>query len=65
MSAPTRCLRHLRWLAYCEDCTAWHLSRAIAARDAAVRDAVGGRPPVLTLVPAIADRPARALTVAA
>jgi hypothetical protein len=53
-------------LAYCEDCTAWHLSRAIAARDAAVRDAVvGGRPPVLTLVPATADRPARALTVAA
>ncbi|HEX2075298.1 MAG TPA: hypothetical protein VHF92_16055 [Geodermatophilus sp.] len=33
---PPRCLRHAsRWLASCADCTAWHLSRQLAARDAA------------------------------
>jgi hypothetical protein len=67
MSAPTPCLRHSRrWLAYCDDCTAWHLSRAIAARDAAARDTAArdtavrdatarGTAPALTLVPP-ADR---------
>jgi hypothetical protein len=31
MSAPTPCLRHPHaWLAYCDDCTAWHLARQLA-----------------------------------
>ena len=37
MSATTPCLRHTarRWLASCDACTAWQLTRQIAARDAA------------------------------
>jgi hypothetical protein len=23
----TRCFRHIRWIANCPDCTAWHLAR--------------------------------------
>jgi hypothetical protein len=34
------CTRHARtiWMAYCQDCTTWHLAAAIARRD-------GTRPP--------------------
>jgi hypothetical protein len=48
MSAPTPCYRHRTWLVHCDDCTTWHLARAIAARAA-----VPPTPsvPVLTLVP--------------
>jgi hypothetical protein len=54
MSAPTPCLRHSehKWLAYCSDCTTWHLARLLAARENAARDNAAG-----------ADR--RRLTVAA
>jgi hypothetical protein len=40
MSAPTPCLRHSehKWLAYCSDCTTWHLARLLAARENAARD---------------------------
>jgi hypothetical protein len=40
MSAPTPCLRHSehKWLAYCSDCTTWHLARLFAARENAARD---------------------------
>ncbi len=62
MSAPLPCLRHSRtWLAYCDDCTAWHLGRQIAAREAArTRTA-----PVLTLVTSTGRPPAGALRPAA
>jgi hypothetical protein len=35
MSIPAPCTRHARrvWLAYCPDCTAWHLAIQIARRD--------------------------------
>ena len=45
MTASTPCLRHSArvWLASCEDCTAWHLSRQIkrptSASDARPRSA--------------------------
>jgi hypothetical protein len=53
------CYRHSahRWLAYCDDCTAWHLGRQIAARTRVA--------PVLTLVSPVDHRPARALRPAA
>jgi hypothetical protein len=40
MSAPTPCLRHSehKWLAYCSDCTTWHLARLLAARENAARN---------------------------
>jgi hypothetical protein len=55
-TGPRPCHRHpaTRWLAYCDDCTAWHLGRQIAAREAArTRTA-----PVLTLVHPTGRRPA-------
>lgn len=51
MSAPMPCLRHpYAWLAYCEDCTAWHLSRQFARRAATAPGAahVDTRPRHLT-----------------
>jgi hypothetical protein len=72
MSAPIPCLRHTerKWLAYCDDCTAWHLARQIAARDAAARDTTALAPrltaaPRLTVVPAVARGPVPALTAVA
>jgi hypothetical protein len=62
-TGPRPCYAHTahRWIASCDDCTAWHLGRQIAARDAArTRTA-----PVLTLVPPIDRRPAAALRTAA
>jgi hypothetical protein len=40
MSTPTSCLRHSehKWLAYCSDCTTWHLARLFAARESAARE---------------------------
>jgi hypothetical protein len=34
MPSPTRCHRHAVdvWMAYCPDCTAWHLTAQIARR---------------------------------
>jgi hypothetical protein len=74
MSAPIPCLRHTerKWLAYCDDCTAWHLSRQIAARDAAARD-IAARDviprmtvaPRLTVVPAVTRGSVPALTAVA
>jgi hypothetical protein len=34
MSVPAPCTRHARttWMAYCPDCTAWHLAVQIARR---------------------------------
>ncbi|RFU22483.1 hypothetical protein [Geodermatophilus marinus] len=53
MSAPRPCYRHSgRWMAYCDDCTSWHLSRAIAARDAAGHDHTASTAAVVTLRPA-------------
>ena len=55
-TGPRPCHRHpaTRWLAYCDDCTAWHLARQIAAREVAgTRSA-----PVLTLVHTTGRRPA-------
>jgi hypothetical protein len=49
MSAPTPCYRHRTWLVHCDDCTAWHLARAITARDDTARRTVSA--PALTLVP--------------
>jgi hypothetical protein len=65
MSAPTPCLRHTehKWLAYCSDCTTWHLARLIAARDNAARDN-GARVPTTTR-PAVVRTDRRHLTVAA
>jgi hypothetical protein len=60
MTASTRCYRHSHWLASCDDCVAWHLPRAIAARDAAARRGAE----VLTLVPATARRPRPVLRAA-
>jgi hypothetical protein len=60
MSTSTRCFRHTYWLASCDDCTAWYLPRAIAARDAAARRSAE----VLTFVPAGARRPLPALHAA-
>ncbi|MBB3086214.1 hypothetical protein [Geodermatophilus sabuli] len=54
MSAPTPCYRHRTWLVHCEDCTTWHLARAVAARDAASSTATAS---VLTLVPTGSRRP--------
>ncbi|MGY1823247.1 hypothetical protein [Geodermatophilus sp. SYSU D00079] len=69
MSAPIPCLRHTerRWLAYCGDCTAWHLARQIAARDAAAGDLAPRVPavPRLTVVPAAAPGAVPALTAVA
>ena len=62
-TGPRPCYKHTahRWLAYCDDCTAWHLGRQIAAREAArTRTA-----PVLTLVVSSGRRPAAALRPAA
>jgi hypothetical protein len=62
-TGPRPCHRHsaARWLAYCDDCTAWHLGRQIAAREAArTRTA-----PVLTLVTSTGRPPAGALRPAA
>ena len=74
MSAPIPCLRHSerKWLAYCDDCTAWHLARQIAARDAAARDLAARDLPLrispaarLTVVPAVAGGSVPALTAVA
>ncbi|MFW3173088.1 hypothetical protein [Geodermatophilus sp. CPCC 206100] len=74
MSAPIPCLRHTerKWLAYCDDCTAWHLARQIAARDAAARTTTAvditarvSATPRLTVVPAAARSAVPALTAAA
>ena len=56
-TASRPCYRHTvhRWMASCDDCTAWHLGRQIAARDAAGTWTA----PVLTLVPPTDRRPAR------
>ncbi|SDN06764.1 hypothetical protein SAMN05660642_03987 [Geodermatophilus siccatus] len=62
-TGPRPCSKHTacRWLAYCDDCTAWHLGRQIAAREAArTRTA-----PVLALVRSTDRRPARLLRLAA
>ena len=62
-TGPRPCYTHTahRWIASCDDCTAWHLGRQIAARDAArTRTA-----PVLTLVPPAGRRSAAALRTAA
>ena len=62
-TGPRPCYRHSahRWLAYCDDCTAWHLGRQVAAREAA-----GARTtPILTLVHSTDRRPAAALRRAA
>ena len=57
-AADTVCTRHgaHRWMAYCADCTAWHLGRQIAARATAS---------VLTLVTDAARRPEPRLSPAA
>ncbi|MGY1763975.1 hypothetical protein ACI79G_21635 [Geodermatophilus sp. SYSU D00779] len=61
-AADTPCPRHgmHRWMAYCADCTAWHLGRQIA-----VRGAVGPTASVLTLVTGAARRPEPRLDPAA
>jgi hypothetical protein len=62
-TGPRPCCKHTahRWLAYCDDCTAWHLGRQIAAREAArTRTA-----PVLTLVTSTGRPSAGALRPAA
>jgi hypothetical protein len=58
-TGPRPCYTHTahRWIASCDDCTAWHLGRQIAAR---TRTA-----PVLTLVPPVGRRPAAALRTVA
>jgi hypothetical protein len=35
MSTPAPCYRHARtaWMAYCPDCTTWHLAVEVARRD--------------------------------
>jgi hypothetical protein len=30
--AATPCIRHHVWMAYCDDCTDWHLNRQLARR---------------------------------
>ncbi|MGK5112753.1 MULTISPECIES: hypothetical protein [unclassified Geodermatophilus] len=74
MSAPIPCLRHSerKWLAYCDDCKAWHLARQIAARDAAARNTAARDlaprvtvAPRLTVVPAVARGSVPALTAVA
>jgi hypothetical protein len=64
-TGPRPCYRHSahRWLAYCDDCTAWHLGRQIAAREAARTRTHTA--PVLTLVHSTARRPAHLLRPAA
>jgi len=74
VSAPIPCLRHSerKWLAYCDDCTAWHLARQIAARDAATRN-IAARDlaprvtatPRLTVVPDVVRGPVPAMTAVA
>ena len=61
-AADTVCTRHgaHRWMAYCADCTAWHLGRQIAAREADRATAS-----VLTLVTDAARRPEPRLSPAA
>ncbi len=61
-AADTPCTRHgaHRWMAYCADCTAWHLGRQIAAREAGRATAS-----VLTLVTDAARRPEPRLSPAA
>jgi hypothetical protein len=62
-TGPRPCYKHTahRWMAYCDECTAWHLGPQIAAREAArTRTA-----PVLTLVTSTGRRPAAALRAAA
>jgi hypothetical protein len=58
-TGPRPCYKHTahRWMASCDDCTAWHLGRQIAARTATA--------PVLALVPPAGRRPAAALRAAA
>jgi hypothetical protein len=58
-TGPRPCYKHTahRWMAYCDDCTAWHLGHQIAAR---TRTA-----PVLTLVTSAGRRPAAAFRPAA
>ncbi len=58
-TGPRPCYKHTarRWMAYCDDCTAWHLGHQIAART---------RPaPVLTLVTSAGRRSAAAFRPAA
>ncbi len=62
MSTPTPCLRHSehKWLAYCSDCTTWHLARLLAARQNAAGIPTTTRPAAPVVV-----RSDRRLTVAA
>ena len=45
------------WMAYCSDCTTWHLTRSIAQRDAAV---AAGRSAVPALASPASTAPAHA-----
>ena len=67
MSAPTPCLRHSehKWLAYCSDCTTWHLARLLAARENAARDNAARIPTSTPAVPVVVRSDRRRLTVAA
>jgi hypothetical protein len=66
MSTPTPCLRHSehKWLAYCSDCTTWHLARLFAARENAARDNAARISMTTPDVPVVV-RSDRRLTVAA
>lgn len=46
--AATPCLRHPAhvWMAYCPDCTAWHLDRQITGRSRSARARVPAPPAV-------------------
>jgi hypothetical protein len=37
----TRCFRHIRWIANCPDCTAWHLARVPHRAGAAAAQPTG------------------------
>ena len=67
MSTPTPCLRHSehKWLAYCSDCTTWHLARLLAARETAARDDAARVPTTTRPAVPVVVRSDRHLTVAA
>ncbi len=67
MSTPTPCLRHSehKWLAYCSDCTTWHLARLLAARENAARQNAAGIPTTARPAVPVVVRSDRRLTVAA
>src|SRR3954451_6865559 len=58
MRAPQPCTRHARhtWMAWCPECTAWHLAVEIVRRDAGA-PAASGHPPRRST--ALDPRPAR------